>query len=1195
MHGARGSRSNSPRPTIGLLISRLDRGFHRAAWQAVADAARERDVNLICFDGGVLCAPEGFAAQANVLYDLVDARRVDGLIIWSGCLDWDVEPQEMESFRRRYEPLPVVSVGRALESAPSVLVDNYGGAREAVLHLLRVHGYHRIAFLRGPEGTAEETLRYRAYADALAEHGLPLDPALVSPYTNWERADGATTIGILVDERRLRPQVDLEAVVSADDNTAYGAMEGLLGRGIRVPDDVAVVGFNDDEEGRAIMPALTTVRQPLGELGRQAMGQLLALLRGEAVPQQVTVPLDLIVRRSCGCLPPAVVQAAAGVAAQPRTGTFAAALAGRREGICAEIARVVDTPLGLDACWAERLLDAFVAELQSRSSGQSANMFLAAVNDLLRLVVAAGGEAAAWQDVLSTLRRQLLPYLGDDDALFQAEDLWQQARVLIGETAQQTLAYHNSQCDQQAELLRKVGKALITAPNMEEFVAVAAQELPRTGIPGCYISIYEGPEGPAEWARLILAYDQHGRRELEPAEQRFLSCHLVPEGLLPSTEQFSMVVEPLYFREKHLGFALFREGPRDGRVYDVLREHISSALQVVLLFRDALQAREAAEKADQLKTRLLANVSHELRTPLNVILGYTQAALRSPDPSQAGLLTGLLGDLQHIQRSAEHLLRVINDLLDLSRAEIDELDLHPEIIDLRPFLENVFHDIADRAASQNEVRWRLELPERLPMLQADPVRLRQILLNLLSNAGKFTESGEIVLGAEVASPHLHFWVQDTGTGIPTEMQERIFEPFCTVEGAHHLKGIGLGLSITRRLVALHCGSMALDSHPGKGSTFHVYLPLPSLSGHPAQSFREPAQPVLLLIAAQDGPTAEIVQLSQRQGWKVRRLRAGDDIDRVLAGEQPAALALDLAHASSADRLLLQWLCQHPQLSRAPFILYGQERDAEAAVGITNLVVKPVRGETLRGVLSALCPPTAVGPVLIVDDDPSACELYQRMAREGLPGYPVCTADAGAAALAFMEKETPSLVILDLLMPEIDGFAVLDWMRATPRTRQVPVLILSGRVLALEDIARLEKHALVTLQSKDILSEEETVTSFQRMLLDGEMLSQHTSNLVKRAVAYFHQNYEAPLSRQEIAEAIGVNRDYLSRVFRQELGLSPWEYLHRYRIKQAIELLRQTNDSITEIALQVGFPDPAYFSRIFRKVTGMAPSAYREHL
>jgi len=343
--------------------------------------------------------------------------------------------------------------------------------------------------------------------------------------------------------------------------------------------------------------------------------------------------------------------------------------------------------------------------------------------------------------------------------------------------------------------------------------------------------------------------------------------------------------------------------------------------------------------------------------------------------------------------------------------------------------------------------------------------------------------------------------------------------------------------------------------------------------------------------------AEIIEFSQRQGLDVLKLKASDDLDAVMQRIQPAALAWDLADASSGDWLAIRRLRNHPKLSRAPFILYGQQagRKPALSIGMTDFVVKPVNEATLMKVINDVCPPTlrGAGPILIVDDDPQVLNSYQEVVAQGCPGYPVQTAADGTTALACMREEAPSLVILDLMMPEMDGFDVLDWMRANDRTRRVPVLVFSSRVLTFDDVKRLEQHALVTLQTKGILSTDEMVASLHRALFGTDLLPQHTSALVKRAVAYFHQNYDRPLARWEIAGAIGASEDYLSRIFHQELDISPWEYLNRYRILQAMERLRRISDNVATVARQVGFKDPAYFSRVFHKVTGLSPTEYRD--
>jgi AraC-like DNA-binding protein len=444
---------------------------------------------------------------------------------------------------------------------------------------------------------------------------------------------------------------------------------------------------------------------------------------------------------------------------------------------------------------------------------------------------------------------------------------------------------------------------------------------------------------------------------------------------------------------------------------------------------------------------------------------------------------------------------------------------------------------------------------------------------------------------------LHMWVTDTGLGISPEQQERIFEPFVTIEDNRRIAGgIGLGLSITRHLVILHGGTLRLDSRPGAGSTFHIYLPLPALEGSGA-ALDETATPALLLISVQAQAPQEIETLCRRQGLEIRFLRGDENLENVLSGVHPVAIAWDLAGARPGDWGLVRHLRHFPHLSQAPFILYGELTGNETGgssmtMGLTGFVVKSTDGGSLSDAIQAMDPSQADGPILIVDDDPQVREAHKKLVEAGLAGYAVRTAEDGESALAAMAREVPALVLLDLVMPGLNGADVLDQMRADARLRQVPVIILSNKVMGLEDVRRLERHARVTLQSKGVWSEMEAISALHRALFGTDALPAQTSGLVKQAVAYLHQNYARALSRWEIADAVGVSEDYLSRVFNRELGLSPWDYLNRYRVLHAKTLLLNTSENIGSIARQVGFNDQAYFSRVFHKLTGMSPFAFR---
>lgn len=566
-------RKRNRRLTIGYLALSISEDLSQARWAGVADAAWRHGANLICFRGGPLHDPIGLYRQTTPLYDLPGPEIVDGWVIGNVVADTPASLTRFQSFCERHSGLPMVCIRTLSSEIPSVPVDNYRGMREAMLHLVQVHGYRRIAFLRGPESHPYAQERYRAYTDVLQEYGLPLDPNLVTPPHDWNEP----AIQVLLDERKLRPSMDFEALVAANDWLALDAMRKLQARGFRIPADVAIVGFNDNSEGRGVAPPLTSVALPFYEQGQRASEMLLAMLAGGQSPEQVVLPARLVVRQSCGCMSEAVTQAAVGSVAMAQE-SLTTALAPRRAEILAEAVQALGPAANEVTERVGRLLDSLAIELQGRASGE----FVRTLDGILQQVYLADGDVAAWHRIVSTLRRRTMPHVAGDLRL-QAEDLWQQARVLVGEMAQRAEIQRAWKAGQQAQMLREISQALITTFEMGELMNVLADRLPSLGVPGCYLCLYEDPSRPAEWSRLMLAYDERGRLELEPEGRRFPSRQLLPEGILSPERQYSLVVEALYFQDQQLGFVIFEAGSRDGKIYETLRDQISSALQGSLL------------------------------------------------------------------------------------------------------------------------------------------------------------------------------------------------------------------------------------------------------------------------------------------------------------------------------------------------------------------------------------------------------------------------------------------------------------------------------------------------------------------------------------------------------------------------------------------------------------------------------------
>ncbi len=576
------------RPTFGLMARRLIYPWALAQLQGMVDACREHDVNLIYFPGGVVYAPDNLELQHNIVYDMASTADLDGIIISTSTVTEPIPDGEpIVNFLNRFRPRPIVAIERPVAGVPTILKSEYESMVEVMVHLIEVHGYRRIAYVNrvGPRPHRD---RYRAYMDTLARYDIPYNPDIVFSAAISQHKFGTQ-----------RPGIDFEAVVAADDDCGLAAMRRLQARGVQVPEEVAVTGFDDVAESWAVTPPFTTVSSPFHELGSQAVEMLLDLLDGKSVPDQVVLPCKLIVRQSCGCMPAEVTKTAARTGSEtstafsaahvkelPKAGAemLAAVLSTHRDDIVTEMTQALGaSPAKPDSDSVESLLESFLTEIK----GQPPGLFLRKLNKILSKPDATSGEVQLWQDALSVLRRWMLPCL--DGAMFAlADDLWHQARVMIGAVTERAQAYQSLQAEKRARILREIGHELITTFRVDHLMDILAKGVPRLGFPGCHVALYETPQlyqYPQEdlgQSRLVLSYAEQERLVLEPDKQRFPSGKLLPDGLWPD-RQFTFVVEPLYFQDDQIGFALFEMGPRDGSPYEALRGQVSSALEGALL------------------------------------------------------------------------------------------------------------------------------------------------------------------------------------------------------------------------------------------------------------------------------------------------------------------------------------------------------------------------------------------------------------------------------------------------------------------------------------------------------------------------------------------------------------------------------------------------------------------------------------
>ncbi len=443
----------TPPYTIGLLTSTIEDVYENNLLRGVQAGLHASGANIICFPGGGLHSYHEFGSQGNILHKLINPHIIDALII-SGTLRHTASHQELLRFKEQLPDMPMVGVALDELKIPYLLVDSYQGMYAAVKHLIVHHQRRQIAFLRGPVGQREAEDRFRAYRDALQAHQISFDPGLViqGDYSRPSGRDG------MVDFLARQPSFD--AVASANDTMVLGAMEVLRTHGFSLPQDVAVVGFDDSDEGRYNPLPLSTVRQSIYEQGFAAARLALALLAGESVPVCTPARASFIVRRSCGCNErnlPALLP-------QPNHLAVEEDFASQRSVICQAVAQRLDHfPRENAQSWAEILYAGLLAE----ATGQT-GAFLVALDEVLWAARDFDADATVWNQMLSVLREWSFPWL---DPVFLRE-LWPQARQHVGEAVERVQAHRRIATERRAMLLRQVSDALTSSLTLADLLEV---------------------------------------------------------------------------------------------------------------------------------------------------------------------------------------------------------------------------------------------------------------------------------------------------------------------------------------------------------------------------------------------------------------------------------------------------------------------------------------------------------------------------------------------------------------------------------------------------------------------------------------------------------------------------------------------------------------------------------------------------
>lgn len=840
------------RPTIALFIHEtFGTHYQFSILTGVVDAVRDYDVNLICVCGSAFDVQRDYYRNSNLIYNWVDQNTVDGIMMVSTIFNY-VDAEFQTRFCENLKPLPLRVLGLIAADVPNTTIDNMSGLRELIRHLISRHGYRRLAFVCGPRYNKDAEERYQTYLDVLAEYQIPFDPELVV-LGEYMYVDGENVVRTLWDERKVK----VDAIVAANDDMAFGILDSLRARGIKVPEQVAVTGFDDADGASTVIPPLTTVSQPVYQQAYDSLELLLSQVRGENAPRNLVFLTQPVYRRSCGC-PPLVVQktmmVGEGTAPDKGIGSLQEVLTKRQQGILFALRQITAGLLDPIAEKSDAFMQAFLADLLPEDAKQPGDTFLLTLEDVLWSNSVIDERSLDWHSLISAMRQQLVPILRQyPSALLKAETLWQTGQVLISERLHHKPAINPVRQEMENNSFRWITQDLITTFEQDALMDVLAGALPRLGISECYVGLYDDINNNTGSAHLTLSYRNNKRIELEKGGRPFPSPQALVASLIDRQSPQILVMETLHFRDERYGFVVFGV---DDSVQQVnlnmgLRESISGGLKGARLAREVQQHSAELESAYQILRenqeqlilaekmaslgRLTAGIAHEMNTPLAAVRAAMTRLNELVNEYECSIGDECVTDEDHqeiarelraavqladkaAERAASFVRGVKSQTRGLSKQENQPIDAVAAVEDTLLLLNHVLVTgkcTVDFQKPSSDIR-----------IFGASGRLEQIVTNLVNNAvdASYPNGGTIVVRLDKTPGAVELRVSDQGAGIAPENLSKIFDPMFSTKPFG--SSTGLGLTIVHDIVVGEFGgSIDVESAAGRGTTFTIRFPV----------------------------------------------------------------------------------------------------------------------------------------------------------------------------------------------------------------------------------------------------------------------------------------------------------------------------------------------------------------------------------
>ncbi len=659
----------NPRPTIGFLIDTIDTSYHLSILHAVNDAIREKGANLICFQGGFIADVQDYYSLMNKVFDFVSRNYLDGIIILGTTLFRTADKSKIMNFFKKFKDLPVVNIGWSIEGIPGVEIDNKAGMKKLINHLILHHHYRKLAFIKGREGVVESEERLEAYLEALRENRIKIDESVILP-GNFLTTSGIEAVRILLDEQKLQP----DAIIASNDYMAMGAIEELARRGIQVPFNMAVTGFDNIDLSLYSMPPITTISQPYRKIGSAAADLLFGMIEKKEVPQTVVLNTELIIRDSCSYL-----------CSSKSLGPGSAGLETADAGINSLMDYLKSAnPLIRDQKNVRPFVKKIIKVFMSSIEKKNPDIFFKLMNKMAGDNVFENNNTIDFYSLITGLRNIVLPPLDPEQKKTGEYICFNSLMIFARKIAKnQILVYDELSTFQQT--LNSFQQDLYTTLKTRDQIRILERRLPELGIKSGFLSLFSGNSNLS--IKPVMAYNENGIINMAKTAEIPIKYNPIPAALLIPDQRYTYIIELL----AGIGIIGMEMVSIEKRlIYRNLREYLGIAFNSSKLFS------ELQEQKNQLNTNL-----KELRMAMEGYLQTMASILETRDPYTAGhqrrvadlarsiaaemglpkeqkeciRMAGIVHDIGKIRIPAE----ILNKPTKLSAVEFELIKNHPSL------------------------------------------------------------------------------------------------------------------------------------------------------------------------------------------------------------------------------------------------------------------------------------------------------------------------------------------------------------------------------------------------------------------------------------------------------------------------------------------------------------------------------------